>query len=44
MTEEELEQCWYCSYCQKPMQDKDDGVYVCGTGYCSAECGTEDNS
>jgi len=38
LTEEELETCWYCGDCDKPMREDDDGYLHNENCYCSEEC------
>lgn len=38
MTDEEMESCWYCAQCDRPMRDNDKGVVKYETSFCSDKC------
>ncbi len=39
--EVDLETCWYCDECYKPMAEEDDGYSRHQIGVCSEECADE---
>lgn len=38
LTAEEMESCWYCTQCNKPMRDNDDAMFKYDTAFCSDAC------
>ncbi len=40
-TEDEVEQAWYCGYCDNPMKDGEIGIVASDEGFCSEICAIE---